>query len=82
MKFNFDEECIYLIEMLELDSLENEVSRALTWKIVGYKSNKMDAIRIVEQGGFYDKKECWALTAEKTPKLKYTQYNHIFRGIK
>lgn len=60
---------MYIIEKLWTDSMENSISAALGYSIVGYVNTEEEAKKVVEEGGIV-KKECWAMNGDM-PLLKY-----------
>lgn len=61
---------IYLIEKVEFDSMENDFSRALMWKIIGYTNTESEAIAFCDTGILYKKGHMWAVF-EDMPQFRY-----------
>jgi hypothetical protein len=55
-------EKIYLIRRIWIDPLENRVSDAVGWQIVGYVYDVNVASELYQNGRLFTKADCWAIT--------------------
>lgn len=68
---------IYLIEVLRIDPLENNSSRALYYEHVGFVVSEAEASKIVASGGFVIG-DGWPIEkAVKINRYRYTAVNEI-----
>jgi hypothetical protein len=68
---------MYIIEELKTDSLENRISEALYFEIVGYFDTLEETEYYCNNGGIIPKGQCWALDND-VKKYRYKKVKKLF----